>query len=53
MITLTFACGHTLRVKEDVKDPPECHCGERRVQRVKAPAPRFTHGDAVSIALKE
>ena len=53
MITLTFTCGHTQRVNENVKEPPVCHCGERRVQRVNAPAPRFTHGDAVSIALQE
>lgn len=54
MIRVTFACGHVLTVPETVKDAPACpECGERRVQRVKAPAPRFRHGDAVAVALKE
>lgn len=42
-MTVTFACGHKASVGRDVKDPPVCAvCGERRVQRVDAPKPRFT-----------
>lgn len=41
MITVTFACGHRFDVSG--MDAPICPtCQERRVQRVKAPAPRFT-----------
>lgn len=42
-ITVTFACGHAVTVENDVKDAPVCpQCGQRRVSKVKAPAPRFT-----------
>lgn len=41
-MTVRFACGHEQVVKADVKEPPQCQqCGERRVQRVTAPAPTF------------
>lgn len=39
MIEVTLACGHTMKVSGE--DAPVCHCGERRVQRVKARAPKF------------
>lgn len=40
MITVTYRCGHihTLTGDETV---PYCHCGERAIAVVKAPAPRF------------
>ena len=41
MITVRFACGHAVQVGESVSQAPECSCGERRVRRVAAPAPRF------------
>lgn len=41
MITVTYACGHTANVSAKGDVPPICECGERRVSRVKAPAPRF------------
>ena len=42
MISVTFACAH--RFDLELSDmAPECPtCGERRVSRVTAPAPRFT-----------
>lgn len=40
MITVRFACGHLYEV--DGNDAPVCpRCGEHRVSRVTAPAPRF------------
>lgn len=43
MITVTFACGHGFALDPSVAVAPECPtCGERRVSRVTAPAPRFT-----------
>ena len=53
MITVTFACGHSQQVNENVTEAPMCRCGERRVSRVKAPAPRFVHAEAVAVAIKE
>ena len=54
MITVTFACGHRQGVPDAVKDPPYCKaCGERRVQHVKAPKPRFQFLEAAPVALKE
>ena len=39
-VRLTFACGHGQTWNEN--DVPICAtCGERRVSRTKAPAPRF------------
>lgn len=38
---ITFACGHTQKRDASVDTPPLCGCGERRVSRVVAPAPRF------------
>ena len=40
-MTLTWACGHRGTVKDSVTDAPICVCGERRIQRVTAPVPRF------------
>jgi hypothetical protein len=40
-MTITFACGHTQIREVSVDTPPLCGCGERRVARVVAPAPRF------------
>lgn len=41
-VRLTFACGHAQTWQEG--DAPVCAtCGERRVARTAAPAPRF-HG---------
>ena len=38
---MTFACGHQMQA-ESMDATPICPtCQERRVQRVKAPAPRF------------
>jgi hypothetical protein len=54
VIRVTFACGHSQPVGEMVKDPPCCReCGERRVQNVKAPKPRFSFLEAAPVALKE
>lgn len=42
MISLRFACGHAFDL-DDATSAPVCPtCGERRVSRVTAPAPRFT-----------
>lgn len=40
-ITVTYACGHTQSIGANSDTPPICECGERRVSRVSAPAPRF------------
>ena len=41
-MTVTFACQHTQPL-EQVDTIPICRvCGERRVQIIQAPAPRFT-----------
>lgn len=54
MIRVTFACGHQQPVADTVTDPPVCRtCGERRVQRVAAPPPRFRFLEAAPVALKE
>ena len=41
MITLTFACGHTMQATGN-EQHPVCGCGESRIDHVKAAAPRFT-----------
>lgn len=42
MITVRFACSHGFQI-EPTSAAPECPtCGERRVSRVTAPAPRFS-----------
>lgn len=41
MITVSFACGHSMQVSERAEWTPRCGCGETRVAAVKAPAPRF------------
>ena len=38
-MTLLFRCGHQGRYREGSE--PVCHCGERRVARCFAPAPRI------------
>lgn len=38
---VTFACGHHAEIAETASLPPQCGCGERRVQAVKARAPKF------------
>lgn len=41
MISIRFACGHTLDADPD-KGKPSCPtCGESRIASVKAPPPRF------------
>lgn len=40
MISIRFACGHTLDADPD-KAAPICHCGEKRIALVKAPPPRI------------
>lgn len=40
-MTVTFACGHKAEIPETASLPPQCGCGEKRVQAVKARAPRF------------
>lgn len=43
MITVVFACGHTQRLGDEFDQAPRCgDCGERRVSRTKARAPKFT-----------
>lgn len=41
MVTITFRCGHTVRVDPAARRPV-CHCGELVRRSVTAPAPRFT-----------
>lgn len=42
-ITIRFACGHGFSLEPTSDVAPVCPtCGERRVSRVDAPAPRFT-----------
>ena len=42
MITVTFACGHTISVADNTGWQPQCGiCQESRVSRVRARAPRF------------
>jgi len=40
-MTVTFACGHRAEIAETASLPPQCGCGETRVQAVRARAPRF------------
>lgn len=39
-IQITFACGHT-KAATGAEEDVRCACGEYRVERVEAPAPRF------------
>lgn len=39
MITVTFACGHTMQLDGNAR--PVCGCGETRVRTVDARAPKF------------
>ena len=41
-IQLRFACGHEATVSENVSSTPVCPCGETRITRTFARAPRFT-----------
>lgn len=43
-MTITFKCGHpSIDLANDAKEAPVCPvCRERRIVRVKAPAPRFS-----------
>lgn len=42
-MTVTFKCGHVVKIPRTVTDPPQCpECGERVVTRVKDAVPRFT-----------
>lgn len=41
MIAIRFACGHALTGPDDLATAECPVCGERRVSRVTAPAPRF------------
>lgn len=42
-ITVRFACGHGFNLDAGVNSAPVCPtCGERRVSRTTAPAPRFS-----------
>ena len=40
-MTVTYACGHTADVGENPSAAPVCGCGETRIQRTQARAPRF------------
>lgn len=44
VIAISFACGHDLQMIDVDRVPePHCpHCGESRMARVDAPAPRIT-----------
>ena len=42
VILVRFRCGHVMPIDPDKVESPRCHCGETRVARVSAPAPRFT-----------
>lgn len=43
MITIRFACGHGFTLASDPQSAPTCPtCGETRISRTTAPAPRFT-----------
>jgi hypothetical protein len=43
MINVRFACGHGFKLDPGVSSPPVCPaCGERRISRTTAPAPRFS-----------
>lgn len=42
MIRVTFACGHTGTAATNIDTPPRCACGETRITRTFARAPRFT-----------
>jgi hypothetical protein len=41
MITVRFACGHSLKGDERLSQATCSMCGETRVAHVTAPAPRF------------
>lgn len=41
MMRVTFACGHTGTAATNVDTPPRCVCGETRIVRTFARAPRF------------
>jgi hypothetical protein len=41
-IAVRFACGHQTTVGANADTPPTCGCGETRIVRVAARAPRFT-----------
>ena len=41
MIRVRFACGHGGTVSEKATTTPVCPCGETRITRVVARAPRF------------
>jgi len=42
MIYARFACGHRFSIDPSVTSAPICPtCGERRISRTTAPAPRF------------
>lgn len=40
-IEVTFDCGHRVEVPLNPDSAPVCACGERRIRRSFAPAPRF------------
>jgi predicted RNA-binding Zn-ribbon protein involved in translation (DUF1610 family) len=42
MIPITFACGHRLDWNDGDPAPVCPECGDRRIARVVAPAPRIT-----------
>lgn len=39
-MTVTFECGHEIAANGS-ENGIRCHCGETRIMRVNAPAPRF------------
>lgn len=39
--TVTFACGHRMRLETGIEIPQCSACGETRVARSSAPAPKF------------
>lgn len=41
-MTIKFACGHAMDLGDNPSGTPVCGCGEVRIARVTARAPRFT-----------
>jgi hypothetical protein len=40
-MTITFRCGHTATLTDRDQEAPVCACGERKISRCNAPAPKF------------
>lgn len=42
LVSVRFACGHLTEVGDNPSGAPVCHCGETKIARVQARAPRFS-----------